>query len=110
MLPDVAHLVTVGQDEITIELSGPNTPLSLRRSVRIPLAAIRSIKTEQGTASLSLLTRVAGPLSGVRFGSVIHEGRRLLLAYRPGSPPVTLELDREHYPGLDYDAVVLGVD
>jgi hypothetical protein len=110
MLPDVAHLVTVGQDEITIELSGPNALPSLRRIVRIPLAAIRSIKTEQGNASLSTLAGVAGPLDGVRAGSVIHEGRRLLLAYRPGSPTVTLELDREHYPELAYDAVVLGVD
>ena len=37
-------------------------------------------------------------------------GRRYLVAYRPGGPTVTLEIDRERFPEVGYDAVVLGVD
>ena len=59
---------------------------------------------------LTALASVAGSLTGVRTGSVIHEGRRFFLAYRPGGSTVTLELDREHFPEIDYDAIVLGVD
>jgi hypothetical protein len=108
----VAASVIVGPDEITIELSGWNALPSLRRIVRIPLAAIRSIRAERFPEGeeFTELAGVAGPLTGVRTGSVVHDGRRFFLAYRPGGSTVTLELDREHYPEVDYDAVVLGVD
>ncbi len=108
----MAAQVIVGQDEITIELSGWNALPSLRRIIRIPLAAIRSIRTDQlpESESLSAIASVAGPLTGVRTGSVVHDGRRVFLAYRPGASTVTLEIDREHFPEVDYDSVVLGVD
>ena len=108
----MAAVVVVGPEEITIELSGWNALPALRRILHIPLAAIRSIKTERLPASegLSALASVAGSLTGVRTGSVIHDGRRFFLAYRPGGSTVTLELDREHFPEIDYDAIVLGVD
>ena len=72
----MAAQVIVGQDEITIELSGWNALPSLRRIIRIPLAAIRSIRTDQlpESESLSAIASVAGPLTGVRTGSVVlHE-------------------------------------
>ena len=108
----MAASVTVGRDEITIELSGWNALPSLRRIVRIPLAAVRSIRTEGFAAEDGgqVRTGVSGPLTGVRSGSLVREGRRYLLAYRPGRPTVTLELDRERFPEVGYDAVVLGVD
>jgi hypothetical protein len=108
----MAATVIVGPEEITIELSGWNSLPSLKRILRIPIAAIRSIKTERlpEAEGLSALASVSGSLTGVRTGSVIHEGRRFFLAYRPGSATVTLELDREHFPEVDYDAIVLGVD
>jgi hypothetical protein len=108
----MAASVVVGRDEITIELSGWNALPALRKIVRIPLAAIRSIKTERlpESEALTALTSVAGSLTGVRTGSVIHEGRRFFLAYRPGSATVTLDLDREQFPEVGYDAVVLGID
>ena len=108
----MAALVIVGSDEITIEFSGWNALPSLRRTIHIPLAAIRSIRTERlpESESLSALASFTGPLTGVRTGSVVHNGRRLLLAYRPGGSTVTLELDREQFPEVAYDSVVLGVD
>jgi hypothetical protein len=108
----MAASVVVGHEEITIELSGWNALPSLRRIIHVPLAAIRSIKTERlpEGEGLAALASVAGTLTGVRTGTVIHEGRRFFLAYRPGTATVTLELDREGFPDVDYDAVVLGVD
>jgi hypothetical protein len=107
----MAASVTVGTEEITIQLSGWNALPSLRRIVRIPLAAVRSIRTERFTADDGpVRTGVSGPLTGVRSGSVVRGGRRYLLAYRPGVPTVTLELDRDRFPEVGYDAVVLGVD
>ena len=108
----MAASVIVGPDEITIQLSGWNALPSLRRIVRIPLAAVRSVRTERFAAEDGgpVRTGVSGPLTGVRSGSVVREGRRYLLAYRPGVPTVTLELDRGRFPEVGYDAVVLGVD
>ena len=108
----MATTVIVGPDEITIELSGWNALPSLRRSIRIPLAAIRAIRTDRvpESESLSAIASVAGPLTGVRTGSLVHDGRRVFLAYRPGGSTVTLDLDREQFPDVDYDSVVLGVD
>jgi hypothetical protein len=104
--------VTVGPEEVRIEISDSDALPSQRRVVRIPLAAIRSIGTDARSAGrgLSALTRTAVALTGVRTGSIVHEGRRYLLAYRPGSPTVTLELDRAGFPEVGYDAVVIGVD
>lgn len=108
----MAALVIVGQDEVTIELTGWNALPSLRRNIRIPLAAIHSIRTDQlaEDEGMSAIASVAGPLTGVRTGSVVRDGRRVFLAYRPGGSTVTLELDREHFPEVGYDSVVLGVD
>ena len=108
----MAAVVVVGSGEITIELSGWNALPTMRRTIHIPLAAIRAIRTERlpESESLSAIASVAGPLTGVRTGSVVHSGRRVFLAYRPGGSTVTLELDRQRFPELDYDTVVLGVD
>jgi hypothetical protein len=108
----VAASVIVGRDAITIHLSGWNSLPSLRRIVRIPLAAISSVRTERfvddgrGPAR----TGVSGPLTGVRSGLLVRDGRRYLLAYQPGRPTVTLEIDRSQYPEIGYDAVVVGVE
>jgi hypothetical protein len=108
----MAASVIVGKDAITIQLSGWNSLPSLRRVVRIPLAAIRSVRTERfvDDGGGPARTGVSGPLTGVRSGTYVREGRRYLLAYQPGRPTVTLELDRQEYPDVGYDAVVLGVE
>lgn len=107
----MAASVTIGTEEITIQLSGWNALPSLRRIVRIPLASIRSVRAERFDSNGSAArTGVSGPLTGVRSGSLVRDGRRYLLAYRPGEPTVTLELDRERFPEVAYDAVVLGVE
>jgi hypothetical protein len=107
----MAAWVTVGADEIRIELTGWNALPSLRRTVRIPVGAVRSIRTERFPVEVEgAHTGVSATLTGVRSGSLARDGRRYLLAYRPGVPTVTLELDRARFPELGYDAVVLGVD
>jgi hypothetical protein len=109
----MAASVTVGKDEITIQLSGWNALPALRRIVRIPVAAVRSVRSDRFAAEEDggpARTGVSGPLTGVRSGSYVRDGRRYLLAYQPGRPTVTLELDREHYPEIGYDAVILGVE
>lgn len=108
----MAASVLIGSEEITIHLSGWNALPGLRRIVRIPLAAIRSVRTERFVVGddASARTGVAEPLTGVRSGSLVRDGRRYFLAYRLGRPTVTLELDRENFPEIAYDAVVLGID
>jgi hypothetical protein len=100
----MAAVVTVGPEEITIRLSGLDALPSFRRSVHIPLAAVRTIRSE-GTAD-------AGPgrfgaLAGIRSGIVKRNGRKVLVACLPDRPTVTLELDRDAYPDVDFDTVVL---
>jgi hypothetical protein len=101
-------LVNVREDEITIELSGSTALPMLRRTVRIPLLAIRSVSTNPPTDNpgLSVLAKIAGSSTAARSGSVVHEGRHLLLAYTPGDSTMTLELNRVRFPTVEYDAVV----
>jgi hypothetical protein len=108
----MAASVTIHRDEITIQLSGWNALPSLRRIFHIPLAAIRSVRTERFSEDErdGARTGVGGPLTGIRTGSLVRDGRRYLLAYRLGGPTVTLELDREGFPWVGYDVVVLGVE
>jgi len=109
----MAASVIVGRYAITIHLSGWNALPSLRRVVRIPLAAIRSVRTERFVDDEDGgpgRTGVSGPLTGVRSGTCVRNGRRYLLAYQPGRPTVTLEPDRQEFPELGYDGVVLGVE
>jgi hypothetical protein len=108
----MAASVTVGRNEITIQLSGWNALPALRRIVRIPVAAVRSVRTETFAPEDggTVRTGISAPLTGVRSGLYVRNGRRYLLAYQPGRPTVTLELDREQYPEIGYDAVVLGVE
>jgi hypothetical protein len=108
----MAASITVGRNEITIQLSGWNALPALRRIVRIPVSAVRSVRTETFAPDdgVAVRTGISGPLTGVRSGSYVRDGRRYLLAYQPGRPTVTLELDRENYPEIGYDAVVLGVE
>src|SRR5262249_61560317 len=110
--PVMAASVTVGTDEITIQLSGWNALPALRRIVRIPVAAVRSVRTERFAAEDGgpARTGVSGPLTGVRSGSYVRDGRRYLLAYQPGRPTVTLELGPEHFPAIGYDAAVPGAE
>ena len=109
----MAASVTVGRNEITILLSGWNALPALKRIVRIPVSAVRSVRTDTfppDDDGGAVRTGLSAPLTGVRSGSYVRDGRRYLLAYQPGRPTVTLELDREHYPEIGYDAVVLGVE
>jgi hypothetical protein len=108
----MAASVTVGRNEITIQLSGWNALPAFRRIVRIPVAAVRSVRTETFAPEDggTVRTGISAPLTGVRSGSYVRNGRRYLLAYQPGRPTVTLELDRAQYPEIGYDAVVLGVE
>jgi hypothetical protein len=97
-------IVTVGPEEITIRLSGLNVLPTFRRSVHIPLAAVRTIRSE-GAADAN--PGKFGALTGVHSGIVRRNGRKVLVACRPDRPTVTLELDRDTYPDVGFDTVVL---
>ena len=97
-------IVTVGPEEITIRLSGLNALPTFRRSVHIPLAAIRTIWSE---GAVDTQPGSFGALTGIRSGIVRRNGRKVLVACRPDRPAVTLELDRDAYPDVGFDSVVL---
>ena len=100
----MATIVTVGPKEITIKLSGLNALPTFRRSVHIPLAAVRTVRSEGATDENP---RGFGALTGIRSGIVKRNGRKVLVACRPDRPTVTLELDRNAYPEVGFDTIVL---
>lgn len=105
----VGALVTVGPDDINIELSGLNSLSLRRRLVRIPIRAVTSIRATADEPD-TIVTGIATPLTGVRTGVLEREGRNVLVVVKPGHPTVTFELDRTAYPELQFDTVVLPID
>lgn len=102
-------LVTVGPDDINIELSGLNSLSLRRRLVRIPIQAVTSIRATADEPD-TIVTGIATPLTGVRTGVLEQDGRNVLVVVKPGHPTVTFELDRTAFPELQFDKVVLPID
>jgi len=107
--PGVGALVTVGAEEINIELSGLNSLSLRRRLVRIPIGAVMSIRASADEPD-TIVAGIATPLTGVRTGVLERDGRSVLVVVKPGHPTVTFELDRIAFPELQFDTVVLPID
>jgi len=101
--------VTVGREEINIELSGLNSLSLRRRLVRIPIGAVTSIRASAAEPD-TIVAGIATPLTGVRTGVLERDGRSVLVVVKPGHPTVTFELDRVAFPDLQFDTVVLPID
>lgn len=106
----MAANVTVGTEEITVTLSGLTALQTFRRSVHIPLAAIKTIRSEGAAGTGDQQQGNFEALTGIRSGIVKRDGRKVLLAHQSDRPTLTLELDRDAYPDVGFDTVILAAD
>lgn len=105
----MAATVRLSDEAIRIGFTGLAALATRRRTLSIPMGAVRSIRTASPPTGTEDVGPVS-PLSGLRAGVVRREGRVHLLAFRPGRPTMTIELDRDAYPEVRFDTLVVSVD
>ncbi len=97
----------ISDDLVEITFSGLSFLTTRRRTLRIPMRAVRSIKT----ATPSALPHGETVSPGARQTGILrHGGRVHLLASRPGEPTLTIDLDRQAYPDVRFDSIVVSCD
>ena len=94
----MARIVHVDPDGVVVRLTGWTALAALKREVRVPMRAIRSISTGRYGATGFRIAGTAIPWTDIRAGR-----------FRRGGSSTFLELDRS-VPGAAYDVVAVGVD
>jgi hypothetical protein len=105
----VARTVQVTDDAVVVRLTGWTAIAALRKEVRVPMRAIRSVSTERYGATGFRLAGTSVPLTDIRAGRFRRDGLRTFLSFDDRDSVLTLELDRT-VPGADFDVVAVGVD
>ncbi len=101
----MARIIDSTGGELRVRLTGPTAIAALKRELRIPLSAIRSVSIG---APRKLGFRVGGtevPFTGIRAGRFRSGGGWSFLSFENRDRAVTLELE-----GQRYDRVVLGTE
>jgi hypothetical protein len=105
----VARIVQVEPDAVVVRLTGWTALAALKRGVRVPMRAIRSVSTGRYDTTGFRIAGTAIPWTDIRAGRFRRGGLWTFLSFDDRDKVVTLELDRT-VPGAAYDLVVVGVD
>lgn len=105
----MARTVQVTEDAVVVRLTGWTAMAALKRVVRVPLRAIRSVSTGRYGPTGLRLAGTAIPWTDIRAGRFRRNGRWTFLSFDDRDRVVTLELDRT-VPGVSFDVVAVGVD
>lgn len=99
--------VRIDGDDLVIEQSAVDTVLSLRSSLRIPLANVRGVTADPGIAGEAKGLRAPGAhVPGLlTLGTFYREGRKTFWNIRRGANAIVITL--EH---TDFDQLVIEVD
>ena len=105
----LARIVHVDPDGVVVRLTGWTALAALKREVRVPMRAIRSISTGRYGATGFPHRRHCDPWTDLRAGRFRRGGSWTFLSFDDRDRVLTLELDRS-VPGAAYDVVAVGVD
>jgi hypothetical protein len=104
----MAREVNVGDDAVEVRLTGWTAAAAVKRRLRIPRDAIRSVSTEPYRHDGLRIAGTGLPFSDYRQGRFRRRGGAwTFLSFEDRAKTVTLELDRAR---AGFDRVVLGVD
>jgi hypothetical protein len=103
----MGRTVEVTDDEVVVRLSGAAAFAALKRELRIPRTAIRSVSTARYTGNGLRLGGTSIPFTDIRGGRFRRDGRRTFLSFEHRDQVVTLLLDRT---AAGYDVLAVGVD
>jgi hypothetical protein len=99
--------IEITPDEVIVRLIGWTAVAALKRELRIPRSAIRSISTDAYRHDGLRLGGTSVPFGEYRQGRFRKDGKRTFLSFEERERTVTLELDRAR---ARWDRVVLGAD
>jgi hypothetical protein len=99
--------VELRDGEVVVRLTGLSSLAALKRELRIPLAAVRSVSTDRYAHDGLRLGGAAIPFTDIRAGRFRRDRRRTFLSFEDRARVLTLELDRSA-EGVEYDVVAVG--
>ena len=105
----MGRAIEVGDDEVTVRLTGWTALAALRRELRIPLRSIRSVSTERYERDGLRVGGTSVPFSDIRAGRFRRDGLKTFLSFADRGRVLALSLDRA-VPGADYDLVAVEAD
>lgn len=105
----MATTVRVNAGGVVVRLTGWTALAALKRDVRVPMRAIRSVSTGRYGATGFRVVGTAIPWTDIRAGRFRRAGLWAFLSFDDCDRVLTLELDRS-VPGAAYDVVAVGVD
>jgi hypothetical protein len=104
----VARAIRVDPDAVVVRLTGWTALAALKREVRIPMRAIRSVSVGRYSTTGFRIAGTAIPWTDIRAGRFRRDGLWTFLSFGDRDRVLTLELDRS-VPGTGYDVVAVGV-
>ena len=90
----MGRAVDVTGDAVVVRLSGLDAFAALKRTLRIPRQAIRSVSTARYAGDGLRLGGTSIPFTDIRAGRFRHRGQRAFLSFEHRDRVVTLTLDR----------------
>jgi hypothetical protein len=103
----MGRTVEVTDDELVIRLSGLAAFAALKRELRIPREAIRSVSTERYAGDGLRLGGTSIPFTDIRAGRFRRHGTRAFVSFEDRDLVLTLTVDRA---ATGFDVVAIGVD
>lgn len=103
----MARTVELTTDEVVVRLTRWTAVAALRRELRVPRAAIRSVSTGPWTEDGWRVAGTAVPFLDYRQGRFRRHGERRFLSFERRDRVVVLRVDRAT---VGYDVVVVGVE
>ena len=105
----MARCIRVDPDAVVVRLTGWTALAALKREVRIPMRAIRSVSTGRYGSTGFRIAGTAIPWTDIRGGRFRRAGLWTFLSFDDRERVLTLELDRS-VQGAAYDVVAVGGD
>lgn len=105
----MSRTIEVTTREVVVRLTGWTAVAALKRELRLPLGAIRSVSIDRYEANGLRLGGTSIPFTDIRAGRFRRSGRSTFLSFDDRDRVLTLVLDRS-VEGVDYDVVAVGID
>ncbi len=100
--------VELRENEVVVRLSAWSAVAALKRELRAPFGAIRSVSAPRYAKDGFRLGGTAVPFTDIRAGRFRRDGLRTVLSFEDRDRVLQLELDRS-VEGVAYDVVAVGV-
>jgi hypothetical protein len=103
----VGRRVTLEGEDLVVRLDGWDAAAALKRELRVPLAAVRSVRVGRFDDDGWQIAGTGLPFTEYRAGRFWRRGERQFLSFSRREPVLVVEFDRS--AGAPYDLVAIQI-